>query len=93
MTSQKETEWQHNFNSIKVRLELELVERNAFHNPDFNSIKVRLKLITPSSSMSYLSSFQFHKGTIRTWLVLVHLRLLQNFNSIKVRLELKILFT
>ena len=45
MTSQKETEWQHNFNSIKVRLELELVERNAFHNPDFNSIKVRLKLL------------------------------------------------
>ena len=33
-------------------------------------------------------SFQFHKGAIRTLLVKLLLRLLQNFNSIKVRLEL-----
>ena len=34
-------------------------------NPHFNSIKVQLEPSTPSGSVD-TSSFQFHKGTIRT---------------------------
>ena len=55
----------------------------------FNSIKVRLE---PSHDLyhdHYVRSFQFHKGTIRTSR-LSELNLSQNnFNSIKVRLELR----
>ena len=52
----------------------------------FNSIKVRLEPLLYTLYI-YVLLFQFHKGTIRTY-ILVYLFLpLLNFNSIKVRLE------
>ena len=56
----------------------------------FNSIKVRLKQGMPSlSSSSFL--FQFHKGAIKTLLKSVISLFFFSFNSIKVRLKLKVL--
>ena len=53
---------------------------------NFNSIKVRLERFTyPANSLSSL--FQFHKGTIRTFIMVLFLYSLFDFNSIKVRLE------
>ena len=54
--------------------------------PYFNSIKVRLEPSCCRSSRK-LPSFQFHKGTIRTGVLLEYATVLFNFNSIKVRLE------
>ena len=77
-----------NFNSIKVQLEQSNKEAIASCNSYFNSIKVQLE----QQFVSYFSAksvFQFHKGTIRTflfpsmWFTCIH------FNSIKVQLELK----
>ena len=53
------------FNSIKVRLELCNIKHYLKPFSNFNSIKVRLEL-KPSFSSGSGSSFQFHKGTIRT---------------------------
>ena len=54
----------------------------------FNSIKVRLEL--SSAALNYAQeSFQFHKGAIRTLLLVLVLLVLFYFNSIKVRLEQK----
>ena len=54
----------------------------------FNSIKVRLKHKMLRLSVA-AGEFQFHKGTIKTFLfLLVYVHLL-NFNSIKVRLKLR----
>ena len=53
----------------------------------FNSIKVRLK---PSSFISWISLsalFQFHKGTIKTFIRIVSTAYLCYFTSIKVRLK------
>ena len=54
---------------------------------NFNSIKVRLELI-PTKSIERSSTFQFHKGTIRTHILFYHPPDVPDFNSIKVRLEL-----
>ena len=54
-----------NFNSIKVRLEREMVVDSLFSFLDFNSIKVRLELRFSNLPLDYFT-FQFHKGTIRT---------------------------
>ena len=53
----------------------------------FNSIKVQLERVMSTTSWAR-NQFQFHKGTIRTW-ILHRPRLdIADFNSIKVRLEL-----
>ena len=53
------------FNSIKVRLKLDLDTLDQRESATFNSIKVRLK---HNSDATYckLRSFQFHKGAIET---------------------------
>ena len=55
---------------------------------NFNSIKVRLEPYKLSLYEKY-REFQFHKGTIRTLLLVFVIGIyITNFNSIKVRLEL-----
>ena len=58
------------FNSIKVRLELSILVLIMFFLYDFNSIKVRLEQEEFSRKFAALL-FQFHKGTIRTQ-ILIH---------------------
>ena len=53
---------------------------------NFNSIKVRLEQL-PQPKYVLATSFQFHKGAIRTVQVKLNLLPILNFNSIKVRLE------
>ena len=81
-----------NFNSIKVRLEPPI--RPAYcSNGNFNSIKVRLE---PGVNL-YVKEielwFQFHKGTIRTVGDDREQNICYHFNSIKVRLELAMLWS
>ena len=57
-----------NFNSIKVRLEHGLQNLNIIFISHFNSIKVRLELKSSFGTMQGSTTFQFHKGTIRTQL-------------------------
>ena len=57
----------------------------------FNSIKVRLEL-SCSLILFIVASFQFHKGTIRTFAENRANAALTYFNSIKVRLELLVFF-
>ena len=57
-----------NFNSIKVRLEPGVEQQDECWHPHFNSIKVRLELI-PADGRIGSATFQFHKGTIRTFAV------------------------
>ena len=58
-----------NFNSIKVRLKHnEITEGETENVGDFNSIKVRLKP-RDKPCIIFDSTFQFHKGTIKTDLV------------------------
>ena len=57
------------------------------HHIYFNSIKVRLERGVGQNIPDTLQ-FQFHKGTIRTFLSYPCCRHVPNFNSIKVRLEL-----
>ena len=52
----------------------------------FNSIKVRLKLYDVVEHHEVVK-FQFHKGTIKTPELPLMLKVLHNFNSIKVRLK------
>ena len=53
---------------------------------NFNSIKVRLEQAFELAKQQY-RKFQFHKGTIRTGLLLMTYSQKTYFNSIKVRLE------
>ena len=55
------------FNSIKVQLEQSnlLYKHIAYYN--FNSIKVQLELIYMIGALIGAGLFQFHKGTIRTF--------------------------
>ena len=76
------------FNSIKVRLERSLGTMSVDEYRHFNSIKVRLELPAASHREGQRTSFQFHKGTIRTGVLLSTGITLLYFNSIKVRLEL-----
>ena len=56
---------------------------------NFNSIKVRLNL--NRLCFEYDSNvFQFHKGTIKPYLVIRLLLIFLHFNSIKVRLNLSV---
>ena len=54
-----------NFNSIKVRLELGRDTKDKVEYSYFNSIKVRLEHNTSIVTVNS-STFQFHKGAIRT---------------------------
>ena len=56
-------------------------------NTNFNSIKVRLKPKQQAKNQE-IRKFQFHKGTIKTCFFHLLSRLLNYFNSIKVRLKL-----
>ena len=58
--------------------------KNAYAN--FNSIKVRLEHDSVFCKV-FQPLFQFHKGAIRTQVLLKVLVILFDFNSIKVRLE------
>ena len=60
------------FNSIKVRLELVLRLLSILQKLYFNSIKVRLEHKLKDTVFD-LSVFQFHKGTIRTFLKLLNM--------------------
>ena len=78
------------FNSIKVRLEQSFAFNFNSYSCYFNSIKVRLEHTLLAYFPYELSLFQFHKGTIRTNPnILFMLENVENFNSIKVRLERK----
>ena len=57
----------------------------------FNSIKVRLERLAAELRDDLTCIFQFHKGAIRTQQRdIAEMTIQQNFNSIKVRLELTI---
>ena len=76
-----------NFNSIKVQLEHKGLWAEQERLSYFNSIKVQLE------QRLYLrwqevTSFQFHKGTIRTFYFIIIILRFFYFNSIKVQLEL-----
>ena len=75
------------FNSIKVRLEQHPGKIEYLVADYFNSIKVRLELYHRCGSLFPPSSFQFHKGAIRTFRALADFHFRAYFNSIKVRLE------
>ena len=75
-----------NFNSIKVRLEHNSLIFSTCRFLNFNSIKVRLELLH-KEGRQLKSSFQFHKGAIRTTSTYAKQSKQHNFNSIKVRLE------
>ena len=53
---------------------------------NFNSIKVRLKRDN-LSEIDKFTQFQFHKGTIKTYVKASKMLLTSHFNSIKVRLK------
>ena len=53
------------FNSIKVQLEHRKLQCNSEGLQNFNSIKVQLELAICLLCETF-TSFQFHKGTIRT---------------------------
>ena len=55
---------------------------------NFNSIKVRLEPTDGQTVVNGNVLFQFHKGTIRTLEQVIIYITIQDFNSIKVRLEL-----
>ena len=76
-----------NFNSIKVRLERTQKATVEIQLTNFNSIKVRLELAV-LGNVGHVSTFQFHKGTIRTLFEDWDTADTKHFNSIKVRLEL-----
>ena len=77
------------FNSIKVRL-----EPNCFkyisHCNLFQFHKGTIRTNHLAQGYQGLAAFQFHKGTIRTATTQVLDTVTAHFNSIKVRLELKI---
>ena len=75
------------FNSIKVRLELQIHFLQHYKCVNFNSIKVRLEHTYFYHNFRMYIVFQFHKGAIRTNEALKVAFTGYNFNSIKVRLE------
>ena len=76
----------HYFNSIKVRL-----ERNVMGIDDaillFQFHKGTIRTVVLLTHLRFLLRFQFHKGTIRTYLLRLWCLHYSYFNSIKVRLE------
>ena len=60
------------FNSIKVRLEQSIPYQSYHSYQHFNSIKVRLEQANCVCIPTESNSFQFHKGTIRTFITLTY---------------------
>ena len=54
---------------------------------EFQFHKGTIRTPPPFHALQEVPLFQFHKGTIRTNVSGLFVRLLRNFNSIKVRLE------
>ena len=98
------------FNSIKVRLELNIISRKKssrkfqFHKGTIRTIslfclfpwwlpfqfhKGTIRTVNSATGVFSVAKFQFHKGTIRTLHQLAKGLLIDDFNSIKVRLELR----
>ena len=77
---------EQSFNSIKVRLKLNVEYLPYDEDSSFNSIKVRLKHLIIITSVDS-KWFQFHKGTIKTIASFALSFILLSFNSIKVRLK------
>ena len=77
------------FNSIKVRLELTQRVLKRCVRCSFQFHKGTIRTVSPIVGAGLSLLFQFHKGTIRTMLREVNLNGITDFNSIKVRLELK----
>ena len=75
-----------NFNSIKVQLKQVTFSRFLQFEPNFNSIKVQLKR-KMAPTFKPKRKFQFHKGTIKTWLKTFSAWFVRYFNSIKVQLK------
>ena len=59
------------FNSIKVQLELNYLHSDIIVQLHFNSIKVQLEPADTSGVQQVPDIFQFHKGTIRTYIAKV----------------------
>ena len=78
----------NNFNSIKVRLELCSCSIKMFIW-QFQFHKGTIRTLVADYTMLIKLIFQFHKGTIRTTAIPLQSKKQVNFNSIKVRLELK----
>ncbi len=75
------------FNSIKVRLNLDDAEDEESTWINFNSIKVRLNRYAAYGFRGRVIRFQFHKGTIKPYYRRYTARRCADFNSIKVRLN------
>ena len=63
---------QGGFNSTVVRLKQALEQKVAKLPVGFNSTVVRLKLTRVNEALVHLTGFQFHCGTIKTYLSLSH---------------------
>ena len=80
----------HHFNSIKVRLER--IGRIGHHIVlQFQFHKGAIRTGNQGYDFHIAYSFQFHKGAIRTFRFLPNCLIFLDFNSIKVRLEPKLL--
>ena len=79
---------QGNFNSIKVRLEQHHRFSNAPTARSFQFHKGTIRTTFSVCRIHFGAQFQFHKGTIRTFAVFIVTIKINDFNSIKVRLEL-----
>ena len=77
------------FNSIKVQFELCEENKRRKAKGNFNSIKVQLEPAAASAIAPRRMTFQFHKGTIRTFRDWWSRTCFRHFNSIKVQLERK----
>ena len=84
--------WDIYFNSIKVRLELYVLRNFYLSQEVFQFHKGTIRTFRGKLKSSEYHLFQFHKGTIRTQAIKNVLDAEYDFNSIKVRLELNLLF-
>ena len=78
-----------NFNSIKVRLELQAHLTTSCHWQYFNSIKVRLEPLPAYQPQDHYQDFNSIKVRLERARVSAVRLSASNFNSIKVRLELE----
>ena len=76
-----------NFNSMKVQLRQRRSAHRWVRLQHFNSIKVQLRHIDSNASTESAELFQFHKGTIKTKILLLLQKHIVHFNSIKVQLR------
>ena len=74
------------FNTKKVRLKLKSRAAAGGDGTPFNTKKVRLKLVSSADAYAELC-FQYQKGAIKTWIVIVVDHGYAAFNTKKVRLK------